>query len=133
MASEAVYNYAVSQHYSQGEVSLMSDNIGSKERTKKTHAMKASVKEKVFSDSHEIQKIHLDTLLKQGDYLKFAEQEKCDPSWKSVIYNLPKGTMKFLLNSFTNTLPTGDNLKLWAKTFQINVTYARTERALCTA
>ena len=79
--------------------------------------MKASVKKKVFSDSLELQKNHLDTLLKQGDYLKFAEQEKVDPNWKSVIYNLPKGTMKFLLNSFTNTLPTGDNLKLWGKNF----------------
>ena len=52
VASEAVYNYAVNQNYSQGEVPLMSDNIGSKERAKKTHAMKASVKKKVFSDSH---------------------------------------------------------------------------------
>ena len=43
VASEAVYNYTVSQNYSQGEVPLMSDNIGSKERAKKTHAMKASV------------------------------------------------------------------------------------------
>ena len=95
----------------------MQDNFGNKERTKLTHAIKASVKKKVYSDSHESQKLHLDTLIKQGDYLKFAEQEKLDPNWQSVVYNLPKGTMKFLLNSFTNTLPTGDNLKLWGKNF----------------
>ena len=64
----------------------------------------------------EEQRKHLDTLMKQGDYLKFADQEKCDPNWNSIVYNLPKGTMKFLLNSFTNTLPTQDNLKLWGKT-----------------
>ena len=63
IASEAVYKYAVSQNYSQVQVPLMSDNIGSKERAKKIHAMKASVKKTVFSDSHEIQKLHLDTLL----------------------------------------------------------------------
>ena len=82
-----------------------------------SQAFKAAVKKKVFSDTLEKQKIHLDTLLKQGDYLTFAEQKKCDPNWKSIVYNLPKGTMKFTLNSFTNTLPTRDNLKLWGKNF----------------
>ena len=42
---------------------------------------------------------------------------QCDPNWKSILYNLPKGTMKFLINSLINTLPTQDNLKLWGKTF----------------
>ena len=84
----------------------MPDDSGSKERAQKTHSMKAAVKKKVFSDSLEKQKKNLDTLLKQGDYIMFAEQEKWDPNWKSVVYNFPKGTMKFLLNSFTNTLPT---------------------------
>ena len=36
--------------------------------------------------------------------------------WKSFIYNLKSGTMKFLLNSFIHTLPTQNNLKLWNKT-----------------
>ena len=87
-------------------MSKMPDDSGSKERAQKTHSMKAAVKKKVFSDSLEKQKKNLDTLLKQGDYIMFAEQEKWDPNWKSVAYNFPKGTMKFLLNSFTNTLPT---------------------------
>ena len=66
----------------------------------------------MFSDIHEEQKKHLDTLLKQVDHLSFSEQEKYDSNWKSVLDNLPKGTMKFLLNSFTNPLPTQDTLKL---------------------
>jgi hypothetical protein len=72
----------------------------------------------VSSDLHEEQKKHLDTLLKQGDFLLFSEQEKCDSNWKSVLFNLPKGTIKFLLNSFINTLPTQDNLKLWGEKIQ---------------
>ena len=68
--------------------------------------MKALVVKKVHSDCQLEQKKHLDTLLKQGDYSTFAEQEKCDPNWQGSLYNLPKGTMKFILNSFTNTLPT---------------------------
>ena len=47
----------------------------------------------------------------------FAEQEMCAPNWKSIVYNLPKGTMTFLHNSLTHTLPTQDNLKRWGKTF----------------
>ena len=57
---------------------------------------------------------------KQGHFLKLAEQEKCDPNWKTILYNLPKGTMKFLLNGFANKLPTQDNFKLWVKTFLDN-------------
>ena len=43
--------------------------------------------------------------------------EQTDPEWKASIYNMKKGTMKFLLNSFINTLPTQNNLKLWGKMF----------------
>ena len=100
-----------------GEMPSFPDKSWEKESTKLTLAVKASVKSKIHSDTLEEQKKHLDTLLKQGHYLKFAEQEKCDPNWKSTLFNLPKGTMKFLLNSFINTLPTQDNLKLWSKTF----------------
>ena len=38
-----------------------------------------------------------------------------DPVWKGFIYNLKKGTMKFLINSSIHTLPTQNNLKLWNK------------------
>ena len=82
-----------------------------------TQEIKTDVKTKVYSDSEKKQKKHLDPLLKKGEYFKLAEQEMCDPNWKSIVYNLPKGTMKFLLNSLTQTLPTRDNLKLWGKAF----------------
>ena len=36
-----------------------------------------------------------------------------DATWKSYLYALPKGTMKFILNSTIDTLPTKTNLKLW--------------------
>ena len=42
-------------------------------------------------------------------------QEKCDATWKSYIYNLSKGTMKWILNSTVNSLPTLSNLKTWGK------------------
>ena len=73
VASEAVFNYAMNLQCPQSEVSSLPAETGSKERVKLTHALKASAKKKVFSNFHEPQKKHLNTLLKQGDYLKFAE------------------------------------------------------------
>ena len=72
-----------------------------KKKTNQIHKSKASVKTKVYSDCLEEQRRHLDTLIKQREYFKFAGQGKVDPKWNSIIFNLPKGTIKFLLNSFT--------------------------------
>ena len=49
---------------------------------------------------------HIKNLVVQGDMLRIATLEKCDHLWKSYIFNLPKGIMKFMLNSFLDTLPT---------------------------
>ena len=54
-------------------------------------------------------------LTKQGDFLSLAACERGDAVWKSFIYNMKKGTMKFYLNAVTNTLPTGNNLMQWGK------------------
>ena len=40
-----------------------------------------------------------------------------DPEWKGFIFNLKKGTMKFILNASINTLPTQNNLKRWNKSY----------------
>ena len=58
---------------------------------------------------------HASGLIKQGKILELSQIEKTDATWKGFIYNLPRGTMKFLLNSAIDTLPTKVNLKLWGK------------------
>ena len=58
---------------------------------------------------------HVKNLVKQGNFLKLTHTEQNDASWKSYIFNLPKGTMKFLLNASIDTLPTKVNLKQWGK------------------
>ena len=58
---------------------------------------------------------HVRTLVKQGKFLELTHLEKNDATWQSFIFNLPKGTMKFVLNSAIDTLPTKVNLKLWGK------------------
>ena len=57
----------------------------------------------------------LNTLIKQGEFLKFSIEEKQDSVWKSFKWNLKSGTAKSLINSTIHTLPTQNNLKLWNK------------------
>ena len=58
---------------------------------------------------------HVKTLVKQGQILELTYIEKNDATWKSFVFNLPRGTMKFVLNSTIDTLPTKANLKQWGK------------------
>ena len=67
-----------------------------------------------FEESHEILN-HVKTLVKQGHFLELTKIEMMDATWQSYIYNLPKGTMKWLLNSSINTLPCKSNLRQWGK------------------
>ena len=51
----------------------------------------------------------------QGDYLALLIEEQNCISWKSFIWDIPQGVLKFALNAGLNTLPTYDNLKRWGK------------------
>ena len=55
------------------------------------------------------------SLVKQGDLLELAKCQGTDLTWKSFIFNLKKGTLKFILNATIDTLPTNANLKQWGK------------------
>ena len=51
----------------------------------------------------------------QGNLLGLAAAEKEDIVWRSTMYELKQGTLKFLLYAFIDTLPTVANLKRWKK------------------
>ena len=51
----------------------------------------------------------------QGDYLALIMEEKNSLSWKSFMWDIPQGVLKFAINAGINTLPTLDNLKRWGK------------------
>ena len=59
---------------------------------------------------------HVKGLAVQGNFLALAAAEKEDVVWKSAMYDLKQGTLKFLLNASIDTLPTAANLKRWKKT-----------------
>ena len=54
-------------------------------------------------------------LVVQGKTLELAAAESTDFTWKSFVYDLRRGTLKFLANAHIDTLPTAANLKRWKK------------------
>ena len=55
------------------------------------------------------------SLAVQGQTLALASAENSDFTWKSHLYDLKAGTLKFLVNAVIDTLPTAVNLKRWMK------------------
>ena len=82
--------------------------------------MKAKLRSEENISIHEKTK----TLIQQGDFVNLLIEEQSDASWRSYIYDLPVGTMKFILNSSMDTLPTKSNLRKWGKTSKMFVIYA---------
>ena len=77
--------------------------------------VKNDVKVQVLMEDNESSLNHIKTLIKQGRFLELTQMEQTDATWKSYLYNLPKGTMKFVLNASIDTLPTKANLTQWGK------------------
>ena len=51
----------------------------------------------------------------QGDYLALLMEEGANVSWRSYMWDVPQGILKFAINAGINTLPSLDNLKRWDK------------------
>ena len=51
----------------------------------------------------------------KGDYLVLIMEEGNCVTWKSCMWDVPKGVLKFAINAGVNTLPSHDNLKQWGK------------------
>ena len=76
--------------------------------TKVRDATRVGVQEKLSS--------HAKNLQVQGNLLTLAHQEKEDLVWKSTMFQLKSGTLKFMLNACIDTLPTPANLTRWKYT-----------------
>ena len=79
------------------------------------NTLKETVKTSVILQNDSQLHDHVKTLVKQGHFADLLMTSHTDATWQSYIYDLPKGTMKFLLNSCLDTLPTLANLHQWGK------------------
>ncbi len=78
--------------------------------------VKKSIKEVTKSKWSNI----IEPLVKQGNLFKIAEQSEGDLSWKSYMFNLPKGLLSFATRATIDVLPSGDNLRIWGKSDKTN-------------
>ena len=51
----------------------------------------------------------------QGDYIALIMEEGSCITWRSYLWDIPQGFLKFAMNTGLNTLPSFDNLKRWGK------------------
>ena len=51
----------------------------------------------------------------QGDFLGLLLEEDSNVCWKSYLWAVPRGVVKFAVNAGLNTLPSADNLRRWGK------------------
>ena len=77
--------------------------------------VKESVKSSVNGDAFVSIYEKTKSLIQQGKYMEMLMMERTDAAWKSYIFCLPQGTMKFLINAMIDNLPTRCNLKKWGK------------------
>ena len=91
-----------------------SDNIESS----RWSAIKQSVKESVTQNRTVFWRDYIKPLVQQGNLLKLVQLKKSDLTWKSIIYDLPRGVLSFAVRSSIDYLPTFNNLKTWGKRTQ---------------
>ena len=60
----------------------------------------------------------------QGDYLALIMEERDCVTWKSYLWDVPQGVLKFAINAGINTLPTFDNLKRGVRGSMIGARFA---------
>ena len=82
-----------------------------------TFQFNSSIRKKVRNttrqDTQEHLKTHVGGLQVQERLLTLAAQEKEDLLWKSSMFQLNAGTLKFMMNACIDTLATPANLKRW--------------------
>ncbi len=72
--------------------------------------VKKTITKSIKDEINDIWMSHINTLLCQGHFFRLEEFELSDTTWKYYMFNLPRNTIKLLLSSVLDTLPTNSNL-----------------------
>ena len=73
---------------------------------------------------------YIKPLVQQGNLLKLIEAENADLTWKSIIYDLPRGVLSFADHASIDFLPTFSNLKTWGKISQTKCKFCGNQETL---
>ena len=96
-----------------GEIPIFTGAGSAHQRRKFNVNIKTAVKNATKVSIQGKLKNHVESLQVQGSLLALASQEKEDLIWKSTMFQLKSGTLKFMLNAGIDTLPTPANLQRW--------------------
>ena len=77
--------------------------------------LKGKVQARVQDRVNNFWKEKIGRYIMQGDYLALVMEEGDCITWRSYLWDIPQGVLKFAINAGLNTLPTFDNLKRWGK------------------
>ena len=113
--SEAQYISGLSRNTVQQEIPNFEYENGDRDKRKFINEVREEVKTSLYCSNKEKWTDHVKNLVQQGKFLELAQAEHEDAIWKSYIFDLKHGTMKFLLNAAIDTLPTNANLFKWNK------------------
>lgn len=75
----------------------------------------AQCKRSLNADISLFRRTKVRSLLVQGKFYELLHTEESDATWKSFIFDLPRGVCKFVLNACSDTLPTNRPLCRWGK------------------
>ena len=115
--SETEFERAVNFNTVGGEIPDFSGYTDSeRDKRKFNKEIKDQIKTSLTVHNREHQLEHVKSLVQQGSYIALAMAENQDIVWKSYMFDLKQGTLKFLLNASIDTLPTQANLYKWKKT-----------------
>ena len=113
--AEEEYLKALSRNTVQQEIPDFDYENGERDQHKFFNDIREEVKSSLYCTNKEKWTEHVKGLVQQGKFLELASAEHEDAIWKSYIFDMKLGTMKFLLNAAIDTLPTGANLFKWNK------------------
>ena len=112
---EATFRHAVHLNTAQDEIPQYTREQAAKLQHNFNNSVKNTAKTHIdISHIEETQK-KVKSLVVQGVNLSLDAAENSDFIWKSYMYDLKRGTLKFLLNASIDTLPTAANLVRWKK------------------
>ena len=81
----------------------------------KWHAIMKTIQDILKQNRSEYLRDYVKPLIQQGRMLEFISAENSDLTWRSIIYDLPRGVLSFAVRSAIDFLPTLSNLSRWGK------------------
>jgi hypothetical protein len=80
----------------------------------------SAIRKEVFREEDDAWAARVRAYTMQGNFFALLQAESEGITWKSYMWNLPHGGLKFALNASIDTLPTFTNLKRWGKRASVN-------------